>query len=351
MTGGSAGRASDAAPHTQEAELPISKDVTVINDENGKGLLTQNACRYYKIQELGTGNYSKIKLYRDGTGSVVVTKGWLRNAMRNKMVAKFTENGAQFIPLAEQAFKEVRILQRLTQLQKQGAPAHFVLLREVVDAPAYKRMFIVMEYVLPFLHWQESSGAYSARENDDELKVYSCDVALEIAKQVHTAVCYLHDNRIVHNDIKPGNCGLTSAISEEYVIASNAAVSPAGCPPLCVKVFDFSSAAEDLTEDLTVYGAESTSEFMSPESFRSAPTWGPGRDLWAVGLVLFAALFGVSAYRRNDESLIAYEMQVKILQYDWKIPPTGQQRVEKHEALPTLHRLLHKVPNMRKWDN
>ncbi len=94
--------------------------------------------------------------------------------------------------------------------------------------------------------------------------------AIEIARQVASALAVAHRAGIVHRDIKPENIILR--------------------PDGYVKVLDFGIAAVDLP-GATESGIMGTARYMSPEQARGE-TVDPRSDLWSLGVVLYEMLAG-----------------------------------------------------------
>jgi len=97
--------------------------------------------------------------------------------------------------------------------------------------------------------------------------------ALEIVRQVASALAAAHAQGIIHRDLKPGNIMLAHAP-----------------PPLWVKVIDFGLAQTSLAG---VSGGKfhGTAQWASPEQLRELPLDGRS-DLFALGLVLWFLLVG-----------------------------------------------------------
>jgi serine/threonine protein kinase len=98
-----------------------------------------------------------------------------------------------------------------------------------------------------------------------------------IAYQVITGLEYLHSQRILHRDIKPGN----------ILLNTNGAV----------KLCDFGIVSlygeDDHSLQTTVVG---TSRFMSPERLRAKP-YGKASDIWSFGLVMLELWNGVIPFQ------------------------------------------------------
>jgi serine/threonine-protein kinase len=98
--------------------------------------------------------------------------------------------------------------------------------------------------------------------------------ALDIARQVTSALAYLHDEGVVHRDIKP----------------ENVLVTPDGK----AKILDFGIALFAAERRLTWTGlsnAIGTPDYMAPEQIRGR-RGDPRTDVYAVGLMLYEMLTG-----------------------------------------------------------
>lgn len=130
--------------------------------------------------------------------------------------------------------------------------------------------FIVMEFI------EGHSLAQLLRERGPMPSDQVMSVVVQVAEGLQAA----HDAGIVHRDLKPANIMLT----------------PAGRTVLV----DFGIARSATSEPLTSTGAMvGTAEYMSPEqsSGRSAT---PQSDLYALGVVAYHCLTGVSPFRRDS---------------------------------------------------
>ena len=102
-------------------------------------------------------------------------------------------------------------------------------------------------------------------------------VTASVAFQMLCGLSYLHNERIIHRDIKPGNVLIHSDGS--------------------VKLCDFGLASlSDKSLQTTVVG---TTRYMAPERLRARP-YGRSSDLWSFGLVVLECLTGEIPWKEAD---------------------------------------------------
>ncbi|XP_036092489.1 striated muscle preferentially expressed protein kinase isoform X3 [Rousettus aegyptiacus] len=106
-------------------------------------------------------------------------------------------------------------------------------------------------------------------------------------RQVLEGICYLHQNHVLHLDVKPENLLLwDGAEGEEQV-----------------RICDFGNAQE-LTLGEAQYSQYGTPEFVAPEIVNQTPVSGV-TDIWPVGVVAFLCLTGISPFvGENDRTTL-----------------------------------------------
>jgi len=140
--------------------------------------------------------------------------------------------------------------------------------------------FIVMEHL-------EGADLGAILRRDGQLSV---EEACEITLQACEALAEVHAAGIVHRDLKPSNLFVTRRAD--------------GAP--CVKLLDFGiskltdagDGSDDpaLTATATIMGSPS---YMSPEQLRSTKEVDARTDVWSLGAVLYEAVTGRGAFRRE----------------------------------------------------
>ncbi len=126
------------------------------------------------------------------------------------------------------------------------------------------RMYLVMEYI----------DGVSLRALMREQRPLETDKALDIARQICSALVYMHAQGVVHRDLKPENILLTESGQ--------------------VKIMDFGIALDESARRLTWSGLSSTigtPDYMAPEQV-SGRRGDARTDIYALGTMLYEMLTG-----------------------------------------------------------
>jgi serine/threonine protein kinase len=117
-----------------------------------------------------------------------------------------------------------------------------------------------------------------------------------VAFQMLWGLSYLHYERILHRDIKPGN----------VLLHSNGRV----------KLCDFGIASlSDQSLNTTIVG---TSRYMAPERLRALP-YGRSSDIWSLGLVLLECITGECPWKESN-NIISLVVTVEDTSLDELVP-------------------------------
>ncbi|XP_055574365.1 LOW QUALITY PROTEIN: striated muscle preferentially expressed protein kinase [Falco cherrug] len=104
-------------------------------------------------------------------------------------------------------------------------------------------------------------------------------------RQVLEGICYLHQHRVLHLDIKPENLLMADSTSEQ------------------VRICDFGNAQE-LTPEEPQYCKYGTPEFVGPEIVNQSPV-SSVTDIWPVGVIAYLCLTGISPFvGENDKTTL-----------------------------------------------
>nr|XP_031533604.1 striated muscle preferentially expressed protein kinase [Vicugna pacos] len=106
-------------------------------------------------------------------------------------------------------------------------------------------------------------------------------------RQVLDGICYLHENHVLHLDVKPENLLVWDGVEGEEQ----------------VRICDFGNAQE-LIPGEPQYCQYGTPEFVAPEIVNQTPVSGV-TDIWPVGVVAFLCLTGISPFvGENDRTTL-----------------------------------------------
>ena len=272
-----------------EMKIPVLQETLIIKK-------TGDPDKYYKkIKDLGSGSY----------GHVYKAKNIIMdNIVAIKVIEKVQDN----------VVDDLEIKNEITILKKLSHP-NIVKIYEFFDTTLY--YYIVTEYCKKGELFSYIKNRYSERQ----LAV--------LFYQVFSGLYYLHENRILHRDLKLENL-MVSEIEEDVVTGESY---------FWIKIIDFGTA-KIFQKNKTEKAVIGSSYYIAPEVLKQK--YNEKCDTWSTGVILFMTLVGVAPFDgRTDEEIIK---KIKIGQYNKNDP-----RLLKHssEVRDLVSKLLEKDINKR----
>jgi len=204
---------------------------------------------------------------------------------------KLLSNPAHGSTFKERFFNEARVQSSLHH-------PNIATLFDFQESPSRDELFIVMEYVDG-----ETLDALIDRRH------FAVEDALVTFKSICEAVKFIHENNIVHRDIKPQNIKISSKG--------------------IVKMLDFGIAKDAISDGLTrVGGIVGTPNYLAPEQLMGQPA-SRLTDIWALGILFYEMLTGAAPFKGS--TLAELHGQISNAQFEppQKINPSVSGEVAK----------------------
>ncbi|XP_046421579.1 serine/threonine-protein kinase SIK3-like isoform X5 [Neodiprion virginianus] len=195
---------------------------------------------YYELEKtIGKGNFAVVKM-----ATHVVTK----SKVAIKIIDKTKLNEENLAKI----FREVHIMKRLRH-------RHIIRLYQVMETE--RMIYLVTEYAAggEIFDYVVRNGKMSEPE------------ARRVFRQIVHAVCYLHQQKVVHRDLKAENLLLDADNN--------------------IKLADFGFSNE-YTPGVPLGTWCGSPPYAAPEIFKGAPYDGPRADVWSLGVVLYVLVCG-----------------------------------------------------------
>ncbi len=166
--------------------------------------------------------------------------------------------------------------------------------------------------------------------------------ACEIARQAARGLAYIHQNNMVHRDVKPSNLMLTVVAADTFGSDPGASAEPAGKRAV-VKILDLGLAllVGDDQQRLTVFDdrAMGTAMYMSPEQWKTTSV-DIRADIYSLGCTLYHLLAGRPPYWDSDlRPEKAHERE--------KLPPIQSSQAIPRDLWEIIERMTAKRPEDR----
>ena len=267
-----------------EMRIPVIQE-TLITQKFG------DPDKYYKkIKDLGSGSY----------GSVYKAKNLIMdNIVAIKAIEKVQDNMIDDLEIKN----EIDILKTLSH-------PNIVKIYEFFDTALY--YYLVTEYCKKGELFAYITNVY----NERQLSI--------LFYQVFSGLCYLHEKKILHRDLKLENL-MISEIEKDIVT---------GEEYFWIKIIDFGTA-KIFHKNKTEKAVIGSSYYIAPEVLKQK--YNEKCDTWSVGVILYMTLVGVAPFDgKTDEEILR---RIKIGKYN-----KHDERYVKHseEVKDLVSRLLEK---------
>ncbi|XP_022096854.1 serine/threonine-protein kinase 17B-like [Acanthaster planci] len=243
-----------------------------------------------------------------GRGRFAVVRKCTCVSSSRDFAAKFVRKRKMGRSCREDILKEIRILEMSTDHPR------MIRLHEVFETAS--EVILVLEFAAGGeLH------PYCVAEKED---AFTEQDVVRLVRQILEGVYYLHQNNIVHLDLKPQNILLTS-----------------GLPCLGdIKLIDFGIARLVQNGDV-IRDIVGTPEFVAPEVLNYEPIT-LATDMWSIGVLTYVMLTGISPFAGDDKQ----ETFLNISQVSLDFPQEYFQDISE-DAQDFIRRVCVKEPEKR----
>ncbi|UJR33357.1 hypothetical protein I4U23_020805 [Adineta vaga] len=204
----------------------------------------------------------------------------------------------------QHALNELRIF------QLSHKHAHFVSLYQVFDLPT--EAIFILEYA-------KQGDLQLALELEGCLEEIQ---AIHVTKQVLEAVAFLHDNKIVHLDIKPQNI----LLMEKW-------------PSTQIKLCDFGLSRVLTNQRLLEMSG--TTDFLAPEVVNYEPLT-CATDMWNIGVLIYVLVTGHTPFGGSTK----LDTQSNITHCILDFPPDLFEKISK-KCIDLIQKLIVRIPKRR----
>jgi len=267
-----------------ESQIPVIQE-TLITQKFGE------PDKYYKkIKDLGSGSYGAVYLAKN----VIMD-----NIVAIKTIEKTEDNMVDDLEIKN----EINILKQLSH-------PNIVKVYEFFDTILY--YYIVTEYCKKGELFSYIKNRYTERQ----LAV--------LFYQVFSGLCYLHEKKIIHRDLKLENI-MVSEIEKDILT---------GEEYFWIKIIDFGTA-KIFEKNKTEKSIIGSSYYIAPEVLKQK--YNEKCDTWSVGVILYMTLVGVAPFDgKSDDEIIK---RIKIGKFN-----KSNSRFVEHseEAKDLVYKLLEK---------
>ncbi|XP_077819658.1 serine/threonine-protein kinase 33 isoform X4 [Macaca mulatta] len=282
----SIGSAESLISLERKKEKSINRDIT-----SGKDLpsRTSNIERKASQQQWSRGNFieGKVPHIRIENGAAIeeiYTFGRILGKGSFGMVIEATDKETETKWAIKKVNKEkagssaVKLLEREVNILKSVKHEHIIHLEQVFETP--KKMYLVMELC--------EDG--ELKEILDRKGHFSENETRWIIQSLASAIAYLHNNDIVHRDLKLENIMVKSSLTDD-----NNEIN------LNIKVTDFGLAVKKQSRSEAMLQATcGTPIYMAPEVI-NAHDYSQQCDIWSIGVIMYMLFCGEPPFLASSE--------------------------------------------------
>lgn len=297
-----------------DIDATIGDDVTMKGgDSVGLGRIDQ----YELVKELGGGGFGCVFLAKDTVAGIeVAVKGLPPEVKHNKEeLENIRENFALVSRLHHPNIAAALVLH----------PAKEV---SYANRDAMEKLRVFEGDTLMVMEYAPGSTLSSWRKQFPGKRV-PVEVAVNIVRQVASALDYAHERKIVHRDIKPANVMIEQVGAGKYDI----------------RVLDFGLAAEIRSSmgrvSREIRDMSGTRPYMAPEQW-GGEKQGPATDQYALAVMFCELVSGEVPYQSAFESGDSVVMMANVIHQPLKLPEAVPDEFRK-----VLVRALAKKPEKR----
>ncbi|XP_051862434.1 calcium/calmodulin-dependent protein kinase kinase 1-like [Drosophila albomicans] len=269
------------SPRSVRRRPPLRESRRISIEKSGSFLQLN---QYKLMDQIGQGSYGLVKLAYSEEDSTHYAMKILSKKRLERQAALMRRSPKQATSYLDRVYREIAVLKKLDH-------PNIVKLVEVLDDPSEDSLYMVFELV--------KKGEVLCIPTDKPL---SEERAWSVIRDSLLGLEYLHYQKIIHADLKPGNLLLTECGH--------------------VKIADLGVCNEFLGEDATMSNGSTagTPAFRAPETLVLGQNVYCGRaaDIWALGATLFSLVYGSVPFIANSIPLL-YE---KIKNDDVVFPDT-----------------------------
>ncbi|XP_055712658.1 calcium/calmodulin-dependent protein kinase kinase 1 isoform X2 [Phlebotomus papatasi] len=291
------------SPSPSRRRAPLRESVRISIEQSGSFIQLN---QYKLLDQIGQGSYGLVKLAYSEEDSTHYAMKILSKRKLLKKAGLFSRGPRKTTSPLDRVYKEIAVLKKLDH-------PNIVKLIEVLDDPLEDSLYLVFELV--------QQGEVLSIPTDRPL----CEQrSWNVFRDCLLGLEYLHYQKIIHGDIKPGNLLLGECGR--------------------VKIADLGVCNEFLGEDaaMNIGSNAGTPAFRAPETLHTGQYSynGKAADIWALGVTLYALIFGNVPF--VAKSIPSVFEKIKNDEFVYPAEPKISTNLK-----DLINRILHKDPNLR----